>query len=488
MKVVPDSKNSSSSNNTNNNNAPPPHSSACSPVDSVEWTEADTVGSAVSMLDLAGLGTILLRQQQQQEPAQQEPEEEEEEDEHKQADGGRRPATISSSAVAVHIEVGAPVVKRYNFMVVGVNGSGKSTFCARLLQRYFPHFSLVVTEDPSSSSSPPDFDGTPTTMISERARCERMQGNNTRIIFTIVDSPGYGDTIDNQTDRFWPIEQYIRQQNELYETMQVYRRPNDQGNDSRIHCCFYFLMPHRVTPLDGGFMQKLQTMVPLVPIIAKADTYTTQEIAAQLSNLERCLAEYQITIFDFRESQQGMIGPDRNNKDYHHIEDHHFDQHYGTTTTDECTTTTTTSHGPTICPPAGSTISVPTVSVQRPQIPNVFAVISGHRQYMWGIAREDDPRHSDTPRLHAVLFQSRRLHSLSRLQECANDMHELWLQEQQQQRRTIEKQRDMTEQVQKKRTAQQVLHWQICLALMFLLGCFFFPLLSHRWSPVIPAK
>jgi septin family protein len=324
-------------------------------------------------------------------------------------------------------------------------------------------------------------------MISERARCERMQGN-TRIIFTIVDSPGYGDTIDNQTDRFWPIERYIRQQNEQYETMQVYRRPNDQGNDSRIHCCFYFLMPHRVTPLDGGFMQRLQTMVPLVPIIAKADTYTTQEIAAQLSNLERCLAEYQITIFDFRESSsnQGMIGGQDSNKDYHHNEDHHFDQHYGTTADESTTVTTTTSQGPTICPPAGSSIGVPTVSVQRPQIPNVFAVISGHRQYMWGVAREDDPRHSDTPRLHAVLFQSRQLHSLSRLQECANDMHELWLHEQQQ-RRTEQEQRETTEQEEKKRTAAQVLHWQIYIALCFLLSCILL-LLAHRQSlPATPA-
>jgi hypothetical protein len=52
---------------------PPQHNDDSSPssqqqhvlVGSVlEWTEADTVGSAMSMLDLVGLGTKLLHQQQ----------------------------------------------------------------------------------------------------------------------------------------------------------------------------------------------------------------------------------------------------------------------------------------------------------------------------------------------------------------------------------------------------------------------------------------
>jgi septin family protein len=418
---------------------------------------------------------------------------------------------LLSPKAAVHIEVGAPVIKRYNFMVVGVNGSGKSTFCARLLRRYFPEFSLSSSSSAEKDAVPTTSleDGRPTTTISERARCERVQGpnGNTRIIFTIVDSPGYGDTIDNQTDRFAPIEQYIRQQNEQYEERQVYRRPNDQSEDARIHCCFYFLMPHRVTKLDGGFMKRLQDMVPLVPIIAKADTYTTDEIAAQLFNLERCLVEYQITIFDFGENNQqhnnstttshGTTTTTTRLTANKECGDHH--QHHHVTTDDDDESTTSGSHGPTICPPEYGSIggepatTTKTSAVQprqphqqcppqeRPQRPNIFAVISGHRHYLWGVAREDDPHHSDTPRLHHVLFSSRHLHSLSRLQERANDLHEIWLRNEQRLVQEAERQRAELEQATKQRLVENVrLVWFI-LPLLFLLGCCFLLLARYYY-------
>lgn len=51
--------------------------------------------------------------------------------------------------------------------------------------------------------------------------------------------------------------------------------------DNRVHCCLYFIAPsgHGLKPLDVVFMQRLCDKVNIIPIIAKADTMTPEEIA-----------------------------------------------------------------------------------------------------------------------------------------------------------------------------------------------------------------
>lgn len=58
---------------------------------------------------------------------------------------------------------------------------------------------------------------------------------------TVVDTPGYGDAIDN-TDSFRAIIQYIDDQFErfLRDESGLNRR---NIVDNRIHCCFYFISP-----------------------------------------------------------------------------------------------------------------------------------------------------------------------------------------------------------------------------------------------------
>ena len=50
--------------------------------------------------------------------------------------------------------------------------------------------------------------------------------------------------------------------------------------DSRVHCCFYFIAPtgHTLKALDLITMKRLHTKVNIVPIIAKADTITPSEM------------------------------------------------------------------------------------------------------------------------------------------------------------------------------------------------------------------
>ena len=244
----------------------------------------------------------------------------------------------------------------------------------------------------------------PTTQIEERGRCEKIQGD-ARVIVTIVDTPGFGDSLDNN-DRFIPVETYIEQQNKMYEDNEAYRRPNQQQDDSRIHACFYFIMPHRVTPLDCEFMRRLQTKVPIIPIVAKADTLTMVELEDQLGTIRSRLEEHSIRIFDFGER----------NIDESWMKD-------DTTTMDDPSTFSQIGKA-LVMDDAHQTVT----PLKRRQLANVFAVISGSRQYMWGTACEEDPQHSDTPRLHNVLFQDRSLQSLGKLHDRANEIHEAWRQ------------------------------------------------------------
>ena len=48
-------------------------------------------------------------------------------------------------------------------------------------------------------------------------------------------------------------------------------------NDTRIHCCLYFIAPHRMKRIDVEFITTLSEYVVVVPVIAKADTMTQSE-------------------------------------------------------------------------------------------------------------------------------------------------------------------------------------------------------------------
>lgn len=113
---------------------------------------------------------------------------------------------------------------------------------------------------------------------------------------TVVDTPGYGDAIDN-TDSFRAILQYIDEQFErfLRDESGLNRR---NIVDNRIHCCFYFISPfgHGLKPLDVEFMKQLHNKVNIVPVIAKADVLTKKEVQ-RLKQRVNILYLYIIIIF-----------------------------------------------------------------------------------------------------------------------------------------------------------------------------------------------
>lgn len=155
----------------------------------------------------------------------------------------------------------------FTLMVVGESGLGKSTLVNSLFltdlypERDIPDASAKVKQTVTLDAS--------TVEIEERG---------VKLRLTVVDTPGFGDAIDN-TDCFKSIIQYIEDQFErfLCDESGLNRR---NITDNRVHCCFYFISPfgHGLKPLDVQFMKMLHNKVNIVPVIAKADALTKKEV------------------------------------------------------------------------------------------------------------------------------------------------------------------------------------------------------------------
>jgi septin family protein len=278
-------------------------------------------------------------------------------------------------------------VKRYNFMVAGQSGAGKSSFCYSTFRRHFDNFTMKPPEGPTAE-------------MGECGRGETRLGNE-RIIVTVVDTFGHGDELC-VTPYFDPVLDYIETQYVNYDQDQLYMPHKSLAEDTRIHCLFYFFAPHRVTKTDIAFLRQLQSNVSIVPIVSKADSLTFWELAEQLQSIRTRLTKEGIALFDFQETDvdEGWLDQD-------------FDR-------SAMTRLGCALEGPTQeCDRRDASASP--LQEARPTIRNVFAVISGERHYAWGAASEDCRHHSDTTRLQTVLFRS-----LGRLTEHTNVIHQEW--------------------------------------------------------------
>ena len=118
-----------------------------------------------------------------------------------------------------------------------------------------------------------------------------IEENGVRLRLNIVDTPGYGDLINNE--RCWdPIVKYIKDQHSAYLRKELTAQRERYLQDTRIHCCLFFIQPsgHALKPIDIVVLKKLSEFVNVVPVIAKSDSLTLAERAAFK---ERIKAEFQ---------------------------------------------------------------------------------------------------------------------------------------------------------------------------------------------------
>ncbi|XP_076358239.1 septin-7-like isoform X2 [Tachypleus tridentatus] len=175
----------------------------------------------------------------------------------------------------------------FTLMVVGESGLGKSTLINSMFLT-----DIYSTEYPGPSHRVKKTVEVETTKV-------LLKENGVNLSLTIVDTPGFGDAVDN-SDCWQPIINYIESKYQEYlnaESM-VHRGSIE---DSRIQCCLYFIAPsgHGLKTLDIEFMKRIHDKVNIIPLIAKADTMTSEECALFKRTILNEIAQNKIKIYEF---------------------------------------------------------------------------------------------------------------------------------------------------------------------------------------------
>ncbi|XP_072227620.1 septin 5b [Leuresthes tenuis] len=176
----------------------------------------------------------------------------------------------------------------FTLMVAGESGLGKSTLVNSLfLTDLYKERKLLNAEERIKQT------------VEITKRTVDIEEKGVKLKLTIVDTPGFGDAVNN-SECWRPVTDYIDLQFEHYfRDESGLNRKNIQ--DNRVHCCLYFISPfgQGLRPIDVEFMKAMQDKVNVVPLIAKADCLTPLEIKKLKERVRDEIDKYGIKIYQF---------------------------------------------------------------------------------------------------------------------------------------------------------------------------------------------
>ncbi|GAA5926273.1 uncharacterized protein JCM15063_000234 [Sporobolomyces koalae] len=185
------------------------------------------------------------------------------------------------------------VVKKglsFTCMVVGQSGTGRTTFVNTLCEGDVLGHKEAV--DPTYAHQQD--------MVKIKPVTVELEEDGMRISLTVVDTPGFGDGIDNEAS-FAEITGYLERQYDdiLAEESRIKRNPRFQ--DNRVHVLLYFITPtgHALRELDIELMRRLSPRVNVIPVIGKSDTLTPSELAAFKRRIMEDIEFYNIPVYNF---------------------------------------------------------------------------------------------------------------------------------------------------------------------------------------------
>ena len=220
----------------------------------------------------------------------------------------------------VAINVGKPEPTRFNLLIIGESNLGKRTFLKSVLKKYNQEITIKPTEVEAES-------------IKIEETCSFDVSSDTGDIhFHVYTSPGYGelrqklvhalsfsvliananctltsgDSIDNAFS-FDIIRNDLLARHDAWCHIdaQLLSEQERLTMDERIHCVLYFISPNKIKAIDLAFIKQMESLVPIVPIIGKADSMTPDELSrylAQVSDAVMSLSPGDPTIYDFQEN------------------------------------------------------------------------------------------------------------------------------------------------------------------------------------------
>jgi len=245
-------------------------------------------------------------------------------------------------------------------MVVGGSGTGRTTFVNTLCE------SEVLTHK--------DSDIPETAHIEQGIKIKpcnvELEEDGVRIALTIVDTPGFGDNIDNEYS-FQEIVGYLERQYDdiLAEESRIKRNP--RFRDNRVHALLYFIPPtgHHLREMDIELMRRLSPRVNVIPVIGKADSLTPSELKGFKKRIMEDVEHYGIPVYNFP---------------------------YDVEEDDE----------ETIADNSELRALLPFAIIGSEDEVEVDGQLVRARVYPWGIVEVDNPRHSDFSRLRSALLSS----------------------------------------------------------------------------------
>lgn len=180
----------------------------------------------------------------------------------------------------------------FSIMIIGESGSGRSTFINTLCGGN----SIVPT---SSTINQDPFDKK-LSLRHENVELEDNEGH--KISLNIIDTPNFANSINCDED-FKIIVDFIRHQYDevLLEESRVKRNP--RFKDGRIHVLLYLINPtsHGLSEIDVKFLLHINKLVNIIPVIAKADSLTPEELKLNKKLILEDLNNYGINYYKFNE-------------------------------------------------------------------------------------------------------------------------------------------------------------------------------------------
>lgn len=177
-------------------------------------------------------------------------------------------------------------------MIVGESGLGRSTLINTLCGgNSIVPTSSTINEDPYTKKL---------TLRHENVELEDNDGH--KISLNIIDTPNFANQINCGED-FRVIVDFIRHQFDevLLEESRVKRNP--RFKDGRIHILIYLVNPtgHGLSEIDVKFLKHVNNLVNIIPVIAKADSLTREELQLNKRLILEDLNNYDINYYRFNE-------------------------------------------------------------------------------------------------------------------------------------------------------------------------------------------
>eukprot|EP00878_Enallax_costatus_P024696 GHUV01026375.1.p1 GENE.GHUV01026375.1~~GHUV01026375.1.p1 ORF type:complete len:446 (+),score=151.46 GHUV01026375.1:39-1376(+) len=167
-----------------------------------------------------------------------------------------------------------------SFLAAGDNGVGKTTFLHQLINSYRQAPGIHYKAAAADGCSMHQFVSDPES-LAIRLGPIRVPEERLNIQLSLQDSPGVGDDINYKSFLRMLVKHLLQQQETDYKLLGgniQHLGPAMAGTlKNSVTALLYFLPPHKLKKLDIIMMAALSQLVPLIPVVGKADTMTQQE-------------------------------------------------------------------------------------------------------------------------------------------------------------------------------------------------------------------